>query len=75
MSFHLQRIAVAVVLAILTYALFRTSPAVDFPIYEVGSVATDNVIAPFAFSVLKNPTELESERESVVRGVESMPPA
>lgn len=70
MSFHLQRIAVAVVLAILTYALFRTSPAVDFPIYEVGSVATDNVIAPFAFSVMKTPSELASERESVVRGVE-----
>jgi putative nucleotidyltransferase with HDIG domain len=69
-SFHLARIAVAVALAVLTYALFRTAPAVDLPIYEVGSVATDNVISPFAFRVLKSDAELRAERDAVVRGVE-----
>ena len=69
-AFHGPRIALAVALAGLSYALFPTAPAVDFPIYEVGSVASDNVIAPFAFRVLKNDAELQKEREAVVRGVE-----
>lgn len=42
----------------------------DLPIYEVGSVASDNVIAPFAFRVLKTDAEVEAERDAVVRGVE-----
>jgi len=59
-----------VALAVLTYALFPASPAVDLPVYEVGSVASDNVIAPFAFRVLKTPAELKAERDAVVRAVE-----
>ena len=46
LSFHAARIALGVALAVLTYLLFPASPAVDFPVYEVGSVASDNVIAP-----------------------------
>jgi putative nucleotidyltransferase with HDIG domain len=70
LSFHLPRIGLGVALAILTYSLFPASPAVDFPIYEVGSVASDNVIAPFAFRVPKTAQELQTERDAVVRGVE-----
>ena len=69
-AFHAVRIAIAAALAILTYLLFPASPAVDFPVYEVGSVASDNVIAPFAFRVLKTPSELDAERDAAVRGVE-----
>ena len=58
LGFHGARIGVAVALAVLTYVLFPASPAVDLPVYEVGSVASDNVIAPFAFRVLKTPAEL-----------------
>jgi putative nucleotidyltransferase with HDIG domain len=68
--FHGARIAVGVALAVLTFMLFPASPAIDFPIYEIGSVASDNVIAPFAFRVLKTPAELQAEQASVVRGVE-----
>lgn len=68
--FHAARIAVGVALAVLTFTLFPASPAIDFPIYEVGSVASDNVIAPFAFRVLKNQAELQAEQAAVVRGVE-----
>jgi hypothetical protein len=70
LSFHAVRLGLALGLAILTYLLFPASPAIDFPVYEVGSVASDNVIAPFAFRVLKTPAELEQERDAVVRGVE-----
>ncbi|HEY4305606.1 MAG TPA: HDIG domain-containing protein [Gemmatimonadaceae bacterium] len=70
LSFHLARVGLAVALALLTYALFRTAPAVDLPIYEVGSVASDNVISPFAFRVLKTPDELEKERTTIANGVE-----
>jgi hypothetical protein len=69
-TFHGVRVAVAVALAVLTVLLFPASPAVDFPIYEVGSVASDNVIAPFAFKVLKTDAELSAERESAARSVE-----
>jgi putative nucleotidyltransferase with HDIG domain len=68
--FHGVRIAVGVALAVLTFILFPASPAIDFPIYEVGSVASDNVIAPFAFRVLKNQAELQAEQAAVIRGVE-----
>ena len=70
LGFHGSRIGVAVLLAVFTYVLFPASPAVDLPVYEVGSVASDNVIAPFAFRVLKTPTELKTERDAVVRAVE-----
>ena len=69
-AFHGSRVGVAVALAVLTYVLFPASPAVDLPVYEVGSVASDNVIAPFAFRVLKTPAELKAERDAVVRAVE-----
>ena len=70
LGFHGPRVALGIGLAVLTYVLFPASPAVDFPIYEIGSVASDNVIAPFAFRVLKSNAELQSERDAVVRGVE-----
>jgi hypothetical protein len=67
---HAARIALAVALALLTFVLFPASPAVDFPIYEVGSVASDNVIAPFAFRVLKTPAELTQQRDAAAAAVE-----
>jgi len=70
LAFHGPRVALGIGLAVLTYVLFPASPAVDFPIYEVGSVAADNVIAPFAFRVLKSNAELQAERDAVARGVE-----
>jgi len=63
--FHGSRIALAVVLALITHALFPASPAVDFPLYEVGSVAPDPLNAPFAFSIPKDEEELERERADV----------
>ena len=66
LAFHGPRLALGVGLAVLTYVLFPASPAVDFPIYEIGSVASDNVIAPFAFRVLKSNAELQGERTVLV---------
>lgn len=70
MSFHAFRVGVAGALAVLTAVLFPTSPAVDLPVYEVGSIAADNVIAPFAFRVLKTPAELKSEQNALATSVE-----
>ncbi len=64
------RVLLAVALTLLTYVLFPAVPATNFPIYEVGSVASDNVIAPFAFRVLKDSAELSREREALARTVE-----
>jgi putative nucleotidyltransferase with HDIG domain len=70
LQFHGPRIALALGLAVFTYLLFPASPAVDFPVYEVGSVASDNVIAPFAFSVPKTESELTKERDAAAATVE-----
>jgi hypothetical protein len=56
--YHGARIALAVALAIITHLLFPSSPASDVPLYQVGSVASENVIAPFAFAVKKDPMTL-----------------
>lgn len=70
LTYHGPRLAVALGLAALTSALFPSSPAVEVPIYEVGSVAGDNVIAPFAFTVSKSETELARERDDLLRAAE-----
>ena len=70
LRFHGPRAGIALVVAAVTYLVFPASPAVDSPVLEVGSVAPDNVIAPFAYTVLKSPDELEKERNEVARTVE-----
>ncbi len=66
-ALHAPRIALLLAVAVITYLLFPTSAAVDSPIFEVGSVATQNVIAPFGFTVPKSETELHEEREQLAR--------
>ena len=61
--FHGARIALAVILAFFTHALFPASPAIDFPLYEVGSVAPEQLNAPFAFSLPKDEEQLERESD------------
>jgi putative nucleotidyltransferase with HDIG domain len=70
LTYHGARAGIALGLAGLTSALFPASPAVEVPIYEVGSVAGDNVIAPFAFIVPKTDAELGREREELLRAAE-----
>jgi putative nucleotidyltransferase with HDIG domain len=67
LAYHGVRIALLVGLAMVTYALFPASPAVDSPIFEVGSVATQNVIAPFAFTVPKSDAALARERDELAQ--------
>ncbi|MGH7667977.1 MAG: hypothetical protein ACRENQ_00665, partial [Gemmatimonadaceae bacterium] len=67
---HRPRLALAVALTVLTYALFPAVPATNFPVYDVGSVASDNVIAPFAFRVMKDAAELSREREALAQTVQ-----
>ncbi|MDP9265338.1 MAG: hypothetical protein M3O91_04360, partial [Chloroflexota bacterium] len=65
MVFHAPRVVLLLAVALLTYLLFPTGAAVDSPIFEIGSVATQNVIAPFAFNVRKSEPELLDEREQL----------
>ena len=69
-KYHGSRFALALALAVLAHVLFPSSPASDVPLYEVGSVAADNVIAPFAFGVRKDPVELRRERDEMARSAE-----
>lgn len=68
--YHGARIGLAVAVAVTTYLLFPAAPAVDIPMYEVGSVATDNVIAPFEFTVPKAPAQLSREQDDAARTAE-----
>jgi len=68
-AYHAKRIALLVAVAALTYALFPVGGVVESPIFEVGSVATRDVIAPFAFAVPKPADQLAREREDAVRSV------
>jgi membrane-associated HD superfamily phosphohydrolase len=66
-AYHAKRALIVVGLAIATYVLFPASPAVDVPIFEVGAVANQEVIAPFAFTVRKSDADLAREREELSR--------
>ena len=68
--FHGTRALIALVVAAVTYLVFPASPVVDSPILEVGSVAPDNVIAPFGYTVLKSSDELAKEQNDIARSVE-----
>ena len=70
LRFHGVRALVALVVAAVTYLVFPASPAVDSPVLEVGSVAPDNVIAPFGYTVMKSTEELTREQADIVRSVE-----
>ncbi|HEX6049719.1 MAG TPA: HDIG domain-containing protein, partial [Gemmatimonadaceae bacterium] len=68
--YHGLRVLVALGTAATTYLVFPASPAVDSPILEIGSVAPDNVIAPFAYTVSKSAEELAREQDEIVESVE-----
>ena len=68
--YHGARIGLALAVAVATYILFPAAPAVDIPMYEVGSVATDNVIAPFEYTVPKPAAQLTRERDDMARTAE-----
>src|SRR3954462_3818349 len=68
--FHGARLALGLALAIATYLLFPSAPAVDFALLETGSIAPNNVIAPFGFAVRKTPDELAKERDALARTVQ-----
>lgn len=68
--YHGARVALAIALAIITHLLFPSSPASDVPLYQVGSVASENVIAPFAFAVKKDAPTLRRERDEIARTAE-----
>ena len=70
LRFHGTRALTALLVAAVTYLVFPASPVVDSPILEVGSVAPDNVIAPFGYSVLKTAEELTKEQNDIARSVE-----
>jgi hypothetical protein len=72
LRFHGVRLLIGLALASRRTCCSRRRPRSSCPLHEVGAVAPDNVIAPFAFRVPKTPAELASERDALTRTV---PPA
>ncbi|HTG54193.1 MAG TPA: HDIG domain-containing protein [Gemmatimonadaceae bacterium] len=58
-----------VAVAVATYLLFPVGAVVESPVFEMGSVATRDVIAPFAFDVPKPADQLARERDDAARSV------
>ncbi len=66
---HGARIVLALGLAALVTALFPRSQGVEVTGYEIGSVATEDVIAQFPFEVPKDPDDLERDRDAAAAAV------
>ena len=66
-ALHGVRALLALALATAIYLLFPGAPAVESPLYDVGSVAPENVIAPFAFRVEKSAAALQAEQDAAAR--------
>ena len=67
--YHGARAFLLIILAVLVTALFPRSTAVGVGPYELGVVATEDVIAEFAFPVPKSPEELNREQIEVAATV------
>ena len=69
MGGHAARAAVGIALAILIYVFFPAAPVAMTPLYDVGTLAPEAVIAPFAFEVPKSAAALAAERADALAAV------
>jgi putative nucleotidyltransferase with HDIG domain len=63
-AFHGLRWGLLAALALLTYAAYPFASGFESPALQAGDVAKNEVIAPFAFPVLKSPAEMEAEQRA-----------
>jgi putative nucleotidyltransferase with HDIG domain len=71
-AYHAVRWGLLVALALLTYLVFPVAGARELRVPPPGTIAPDEVIAPFAFVVPKTEAELEADRtelEAVIRPI------
>ncbi|HEX6589972.1 MAG TPA: HDIG domain-containing protein [Longimicrobiales bacterium] len=66
---HGVRLLVLFVLATAVQLMFPVAPVPDFPVFERGMVADEDIIAEVGFPILKSDQELAQEREEVAAGV------
>ena len=66
---HGIRILLVIVLAMIIRLLFPLALTPELPEFEVGMVATRDVIAPFSYNVYKSPEELSAEKAERARSV------
>ncbi|HEY0776657.1 MAG TPA: HDIG domain-containing protein, partial [Gemmatirosa sp.] len=66
---HVLRAAVGVALAVLLYLLFPSAPVALAPLYDVGSIAPEAVVAPLSFAVPKPAAALAAERAEAAAAV------
>lgn len=69
MTRHGPGIVLAVVLAIITVILLPPGEGLRTPVYEIGSVADETVIAPFGFQVPRPAEDVERERARLANAV------
>ena len=66
---HALRAVLGIALAVLLYLLFPSAPVAVAPLYDVGSVAPEAIVAPFSFAVPKPAAALAAERADAAAGV------
>jgi cyclic-di-AMP phosphodiesterase PgpH len=66
---HGSRAGLLLLLALVVSFLFPADPGLDVTRYQVGMVASEDVIASVTFGVPKSPEELQREREEAARAV------
>lgn len=59
---HGARAALLVLLAAVTYLLFPVTPVADLPLYTVGEIADEDIIARVDFTVMKSDAELARDQ-------------
>lgn len=65
----LKKGMIFILVAIAGAAVFPSGKSLGFSDYAIGSVVTKEIIAPFAFPILKTPAELEKQRNEAVSKV------
>lgn len=68
-AYHLARWGPLAAVALLTYLLYPVAGGVQVPVPEAGSVARQDVLAPFDFVVRKSPAELQREGDALAATV------
>jgi putative nucleotidyltransferase with HDIG domain len=69
MGYHGSRWGLLAALAVFTYLLYPVAGGFETPVLEPGQVSPVDVVAPFAFRVLKSPTEMAREAGALAAAV------
>jgi hypothetical protein len=69
LGYHAARWVPVLAVALITYLAFPVAGGFDVPVTDAGKVAPRDVVAPFAFAVMKSPAEIAREGDALAATV------